>query len=1110
MNGTQVRALFLTGLMVLSVFAVVSPAAAAGSTDVSLEPGSATVSTGQTTTFDVVVGNADGGVGAFNLTVTSDSNAAIVDATSVTADPTTDISFGANNESVTITGAIADTDNSGQVAIATVTVEGESAGDANLGVSVTDLADEGANSYTVDQTNGATLTVEGEDDGDGGDGDRDPATEFDATTVIQESDAGQNFTVFFGERVAFVADTAGDDINITDGEGRNDGRLIQNFQPENGSIVIDTGADSVYEIFEAEEDYKVFFSGTQDAANIIVEDLDLRVISENQSVTAGIDDINVEATADESNRNITYQLVEYDAQDNELGAVVREVDGFLNGSAIDSSEIPTDGLSAGDYRVRVIDDATGNEITAQTATISVLNQGTPSVSFDETELTTEQGDRVAIDIDFDNTTKAKVIIGDEGSNYQIEFTVIDRPKAGNQLPDGEATVYFNTVNAGSLNAPGVPIHAVGADTVIISEYEMGSTLDQASYAVLMNHGDGETAPYDFDEVRSSPNNIATLNVQPNIDASVKTWTAPEASSINAITSLAAVSNTVASGALTQDSSIALSGAVGDEVAGNGVADETGEVGDLVVLDIDVSGIHGVLEDIDGDPFDSVTMADVLEAQNDGFLSLRLQQTEASTELNQEQLTVDLAESEANGAFQVVTSDVENKIYIVMDPEQVNYVEDTVDADAQADAGDVWDVSFAADLPEFQDQPAPDFGGDTDVSATTQFEFVAGQVALTEVQTGQTSYDFKGTIRALENQDTVVSASSTWAPGTSIQLRVQSNSGVTPAFFEQKTYTVSADGTFQSTWSVFDTDGMPDSPFTLTVSQPGPSNNVPVPGEVQDVVTTSTVTFNDQSTNGEVVEVESAYLEDGGYVVIHAATSSGAPGEVLGASGYIPAGTADNIDINLSASIDANQELIAMTHKDTDGDQNYDFPAADGPYMIHDSDNDGAAAVIDSAQITVRQPNFAVSGLSAPSSVTVGDTVTVTATISNEGDGTGTQTVEFRLGGETLFTNNVTLTPGGSTTVTFSVPTSGVSAGSYTHGVFVGNNSQTASLTVNPQTTTTTETTTTEPTETTTEPTETEPPADDTTTDGAGSPGFGVTAAIVALLGAALLALRRRA
>ena len=55
----------------------------------------------------------------------------------------------------------------------------------------------------------------------------------------------------------------------------------------------------------------------------------------------------------------------------------------------------------------------------------------------------------------------------------------------------------------------------------------------------------------------------------------------------------------------------------------------------------------------------------------------------------------------------------------------------------------------------------------------------------------------------------------------------------------------------------------------------------------------------------------------------------------------------------------------------------------------------------------------------------------------------------------------------------------------------------------------------EPTETDTpdepdEPTETEPPADDTTTDGAGSPGFGVTAAIVALLGAALLALRRRA
>ncbi|WP_201287950.1 DUF7282 domain-containing protein [Salinirussus salinus] len=57
----------------------------------------------------------------------------------------------------------------------------------------------------------------------------------------------------------------------------------------------------------------------------------------------------------------------------------------------------------------------------------------------------------------------------------------------------------------------------------------------------------------------------------------------------------------------------------------------------------------------------------------------------------------------------------------------------------------------------------------------------------------------------------------------------------------------------------------------------------------------------------------------------------------------------------------------------------------------------------------------------------------------------------------------------------------------------------------------------EPTETDTpdtpdEPTETDTPDEpaDTTTDGAGSPGFGVTAAIVALLGAAFLALRRRA
>ena len=56
---------------------------AAGETTVSLDPASSTVETGDTQTVGVVVDDADGGVGAYNVTVSSSdpSVASIVDAT---------------------------------------------------------------------------------------------------------------------------------------------------------------------------------------------------------------------------------------------------------------------------------------------------------------------------------------------------------------------------------------------------------------------------------------------------------------------------------------------------------------------------------------------------------------------------------------------------------------------------------------------------------------------------------------------------------------------------------------------------------------------------------------------------------------------------------------------------------------------------------------------------------------------------------------------------------------------------------------------------------------------------------------------------------------------
>lgn len=141
----------------------------------------------------------------------------------------------------------------------------------------------------------------------------------------------------------------------------------------------------------------------------------------------------------------------------------------------------------------------------------------------------------------------------------------------------------------------------------------------------------------------------------------------------------------------------------------------------------------------------------------------------------------------------------------------------------------------------------------------------------------------------------------------------------------------------------------------------------------------------------------------------------------------------------------------------------------------------------------------------PSSATVspGDTVEASVTIQNTGDVEGTQTISFNAG-DGLVTQevDVTLGPGEETTETISFTAPDVDeTTTVTHTLTTDNDEATGELTI-----------------------EVEPPADDEPADDGGDgndtddggdgddsgPGFGIAAALVALLGAALLAYRRRA
>jgi len=111
---------------------------------------------------------------------------------------------------------------------------------------------------------------------------------------------------------------------------------------------------------------------------------------------------------------------------------------------------------------------------------------------------------------------------------------------------------------------------------------------------------------------------------------------------------------------------------------------------------------------------------------------------------------------------------------------------------------------------------------------------------------------------------------------------------------------------------------------------------------------------DRSANVDSVTVQGAYLADGGFVVLHDSTEladGDAVGSVRGVSEYLDAGFHASIpvatDDTLSAAPGETVSLTAMPHTD-DGDETYEFPAADGPYTRTGSDG----AVVNSATIEI--------------------------------------------------------------------------------------------------------------------------------------------------------------
>ncbi|WP_336023213.1 PKD domain-containing protein [Halobellus salinisoli] len=129
------------------------------STAVSLSPDDELVAVNGSTTFDVVVENADGGVGAYSLGVSVDDTSTATISEMSADGPLSDVQVAGDGSSASADVALLDTDDTGSVTVATVTVDGESDGATDLALDVSSLGTESGEPYEVTETNGASLSV---------------------------------------------------------------------------------------------------------------------------------------------------------------------------------------------------------------------------------------------------------------------------------------------------------------------------------------------------------------------------------------------------------------------------------------------------------------------------------------------------------------------------------------------------------------------------------------------------------------------------------------------------------------------------------------------------------------------------------------------------------------------------------------------------------------------------------------------------------------------------------------------------------------------------------------------------------------------------------------
>ncbi|NHX36302.1 PGF-CTERM sorting domain-containing protein [Halolamina sp. R1-12] len=392
--------------------------------------------------------------------------------------------------------------------------------------------------------------------------------------------------------------------------------------------------------------------------------------------------------------------------------------------------------SAGNYTVVATDVNTGVEATTD---VNVTAAAEGAVTFTNDTYVVPQGGIANITLDVVGTTEGSLVIGqNQNSGYQANVTFVDEDE------DGEVTIQFNSYEAGNQNAE--VVNAAGEDTATLHTHtDLGSNdlLAEGGYdlAAVAGHESNGTKVFN-----SGESDFSSLGINPRSTDEMVLWTAPSSADADELLT-----------SVTEDSTIAS--------------------GDWVVHQVSATGLDGLVDSEGG-------LSDAL----DNGVNVTVEQTEETTRQNRQPKTLDVTEATEDGDLKLIADAENDSYYIALDTstdafERVDS-SDTVTADGLSASTD---EEFISTFTVYDEKLVGGTSDSDHESVNATFEVVAGTASLDETPVNVT---------AETNQ--TISGTSTLAPGTEIQVTVQSTDDTSPRFYNNPTATVQDDGTWNIT------------------------------------------------------------------------------------------------------------------------------------------------------------------------------------------------------------------------------------------------------------------------------------------------------------------------